>query len=324
MFPAIPAPSWHYIAVIAGFFARRSALGLSRVMLLWAGLATPALAERAALLPLEGSGLLSKTREDLDDDLRKALAGSGIAVQPKDATIAQIDEAQSAGLNCPTLTDACARRVGAVAEVDTVFRASVETVDDKMVLAMTRIDVRADVPARRVAGQLQLPAIDGGKSMNAIVQRVLTGKGSSGALPFDLQVAPNEAELLVDGKRVVPGVLWLAPGAHAVKARAPDHADLDREIVVRDDGMDNQASLALTPLAVPVMLYVGLGLLGLGGVALVGGGAGAGVAEWSLYSVQPYAQRERVQTLGRGALVAITIGAVAAVIGGVFTAVGAE
>jgi hypothetical protein len=294
------------------------------VPLLGAGPAHAA-GERVALLPLEGSGLLTKTREDLDEELRKALAARGLEVQPKEATVAQIDEAQAAGLNCPTLTDACARRVGLVAEVDAVFRADVELVDDKMVLRVSRIDVHDEkAQPRTIAGQMQLPAIDDGASLRAVLARVVTGKGKPSPLPFTLELAPADAELFLDGKRAVPGVLWLLPGKHALAARAPEHVDLERELVVNEDGTDNQAAIAMTPVKADAnaMQYIGLGLLGVGALALVGGGAAATAAEVGLNVPQPLSQRNQVQLLGRGALVTTAVGAGAAAIGGVFAAVG--
>lgn len=285
----------------------------------------PARAERVALLPLEGAGLLTKTRTDLDGELRAALTERGLTVQPREATEEQITEAQGAGLgNCPLTSDPCVRRVGQIAEVDTVFRATIEIVDERMVLSAARLEVRGEEPARRVAGQIQLPAIDEGKSLRAVLERAISGTGEPSPLPFTLQVVPADAELTLDGKRIVAGTLWLKPGAHALVATAPGYGTLTRELLVREDGDDSGASLALTPevVTVPVMRYVGLGLLGVGGLALVSGGVAASLAEAALNTPLDLAQRDALRGFGAGSLVAAGAGATFAAVGGVFAVMG--
>jgi hypothetical protein len=217
--------------------------------------------------------------------------------------------------------------VGLVAEVDTVFRASVELFERDMLLKMTRIDVHDEKGTpRRVAGRLELSALDDGKSLRSMVQRVVTGKGEATPVPVEIRVTPTEAELFLDGKRVDAGVHWLQPGPHAVRAQAPEHADLHSDVEVHADGEDNEVALAMTPIVVevPVMRYVGLGLVGIGALAVVGGGAAAGVLEWRLSSPQQLTQREQGQLLGRGALVTTAVGAGALAIGGVFAVVGGD
>jgi hypothetical protein len=288
-------------------------------------LPSTARAERVALLPLEGEGLLTKTRSDLDDELRAALAKRGLDVQPRATTEAMVAEAQGAGLgNCPLTDDVCVRRVGQIAEVETVFRATIELVDERMVLRVSRLAVQSEAMAQKTAGEIKLPALDDGKSLRAVLTRALTGKGQPTVLPFSLEVQPPDAALLLDGKRVVPGTLWLEPGSHVLEASAVGFAALERELVVREDGEKNQETVALTPLKVevPVMRYVGLGLLGIGGLALVAGGVTTALVETSLNDPQPLPQRSARQQFGLGALVTTGAGATAAVVGGVFALAG--
>lgn len=279
----------------------------------------PARAERVALLPLEGSGLLSKTRDDIDDTVRDELAARGLTVKDKRATEAQIAEGQAAGLNCPTLTDACARRVGLIAEVDTVFRARVELVADRMMLQLTRLQVDDDsAAARRALGALTLPALDDGNSIRTLVQRLLTGTGDVGPLPFSVDVKPSDAALAIDGAAARAGVVWLPVGAHTVVASAPTFVTQTQAFEVRADGERNALSLALavTPSDAPVMRYLGFGGLGVGVTAALVSGVGAGAVEALLSQPFEPTQRQLLQSFGFWALVGAAVGISAAAVGG--------
>jgi hypothetical protein len=288
------------------------------VILVMFGAASAAAAERVALLPLEAKGVLSGAGEQLDAAMRDAAADLGYDVQSAAATRRFLDDATAAGLSeeCSLLTDACAVRVGLLAEVDVVVSTFVEIVDDRMVMRASGHPVSGGA-LRRVAGVVVLPAQDGGAKVKQLVGRLLRGQGEPTPLPVSVRVAPPEARLLIDGLAHVPGTLWLMPGEHTLRADADGYQAVERRFEVKESGEDDAVAVTLDAAPAPTWLYAGPAAAGVGALLFVGGAATAGGVEAALQtgSVR-HGDRASASVLGITSLVVAGLGLAVAGIGG--------
>jgi hypothetical protein len=298
--------------------ARRACLsaGIFAVALLAAGGGRAGV--RAAVMPLAAEALLPSTREALERDLRAAIRSHDVEVQPASETRGHIEEGARSGLDCALTRDECAVRVGLIADVDVVVTAAVEVVAERTVLRAGWLDVHGKAP-RRIAGALVLPAVDGGASLKNLVRLLVEGAGEPVLVPVRTDVAPPTSALSLDGRSAGAGVLWLLPGHHLLRAEAPDRTPLERDLEVRQEGIDEPVLVALPPLPVddplPVTLAAGLGV-GISG-AVIGGVAGAVVLflESDLQRVMPLDERRGRQTAGVASVVVAGIGGAMALTG---------
>jgi hypothetical protein len=291
---------------------------MKSLMVLTLTVASAAHAERAAVLPLEAKGVLSGATEQLDSELRKAIGALGVDLQDVERTRRHISEATAAGLGeeCALMTDACAVRVGLLAEVDVVVTAFVEVIDDRMVMRAARHTVNGKA-STKAAGVIALPAVDGGKKIDAIVRRLFRGRGETTPLPFTLTVAPPEAQIELDGAHGTPGTLWLAPGPHTLRVKADGYVPLEQAFEVRPTGEGNALSLSLDPEPSQTTLYVGASAAGIGGILVAAGGLTAGGTEAALATgIVNHAQRPVVQAVGITGLIVAGVGLAVAAVGG--------
>jgi hypothetical protein len=252
--------------------------------------AGPARATSVAVMPL-GSALLPSVKDALENDLRAALLAEGLRVQSAEVTHAHFTEATASGLDlsrCPPTRDDCALQIGVLADVDFVVTFVVEDVGERMLLRGGWLAVDGK-EARHIAGELVLPQNDGGRSVKALVARLVTGKGPPSKLPYQLTVEPAESGIRVDGApMLLPSdhTLWLLPGEHVLHIEAPTRAPLERRITVNPDGEGNQLVLALSDAEANVGLYVGLTVAGVGGLLTLTAGTVAAVTEAQLHQGQ--------------------------------------
>jgi hypothetical protein len=247
-----------------------------------------------AVLPISAPGLLPSASQSLEQDLRDAVASFGVTVQPAAETQAHLSEGAKAGLDCRLTDEACALRVGLIADVEVVLVTSVELIGDRMLLRGAWLGV-ADDTRRRVAGEIKMPALDGGRLLRATVGRIVTGKGDATPLPVELSVDPVDARVQIDGEpQLLPkgtaagpaGVIWLVPGEHSVRVEADGHETVERSVTIAPDGSQGALAFAL-PTAARVeeassFVYVGAAMATVGAVLAVAGGAGATFVESEL------------------------------------------
>jgi hypothetical protein len=238
-------------------------------------------AEGIAMLPLEGPGLLPTAREQLDADVRGALARhpAAQALQALADTSALIAEAETTGLDCLLNDEGCAVRAGLVTEVARVVVARVEKVQGRLVLAAALLDVGGS-PARRAVAEVPVGEARAA-ALDAVVGHLFGAPAPPTQLPLRLAVVPADAAVVIDdrsGARTTDGVAWLAPGTHTVRASAPGFVPLQTTVAVADDVIPPPVTLALQP-EPPVVLRPAF----LGGVALglVGVGVGVGATVWA-------------------------------------------
>jgi hypothetical protein len=277
-------------------------------------------------MPLGSAVLLPSVRDSLDGDLRASVGAlDGIQVETAAETQAHIQEAADNGLDlttCPASRDDCALRVGVLADVDSVVTFAVEEAGDRLVLRGSYLSVDG-TKKRRIAGELIAPQRDNGVSLKSFVARLVTGTGAVQNLPFRLSVEPAGSDVRVDGAPAAlshGGLLWLAPGDHALHIEAPGRAPVERTIAVHQDGDDNDLVLALSEAETPVPFYVGVATAGVGGLLALGAGAVAVFLELQLEQGQvAHAQRDVAVNGGRasvyvagGGVALLAVGAVAA------------
>ncbi|MBI1948824.1 MAG: hypothetical protein HYS27_24270 [Deltaproteobacteria bacterium] len=257
-------------------------------------------AERAAVLELQAPGLLPGAQHDLDAAVRESMAGLGYQVQPLEQTRAAIEDAMSAGLQCVFAKDECALKVGLVAEVQVVVTTSVETIDDKMVLRGLFLQTEGKKQERRrAAAAIVLPSSDGGASVRAFVERLVTGRGAPTPLPVRVVVEPVDAAVKLDGKPTTTGVRWLAPGDHVLDAAAAGYTPGTLTFHVERDLVTDPVTLRLEAEPAKTLTWVGWTAAGVGSLMMVGGGLGAGVTELMLRTGSvAHDNRDAVVTLG--------------------------
>jgi hypothetical protein len=287
-------------------------------------------AERVAVMPLGSAVLLPSVRDSLDGDLRAAVGAlDGIQVQAATETQAHIQEAADNGLDlttCPASRDDCALRVGLLADVDSVVTFAVEEAGDRLVLRGSFLAVDGS-KKRRIAGELIAPQRDNGVSLKSFVARLLTGTGAVQNLPFRLSVEPAGSDVRVDGAAAAlshGGLLWLAPGDHALHIEAPGRAPIERTIAVHPDGDDNELVLALSEADTPVPFYVGVATAGVGGLLALGAGAVAVFTEVQLEQGQVTFTQRQFALNGGKTSVFVAAGGVALLGAGVVAAMWPE
>lgn len=270
------------------------------VLVVGVATATPAAAERAAVLELQAPGLLPGAQRDLDGAVRESVTALGYEVQSLEQTRAAIEDAQRAGLECSFARDDCALKVGLVADVQAVVTTSVETIDDKMVLRglfLTTEGARSE--RRRAAAVVVLPSADGGASVRAFMERLIKDRGKPTPLPVRVVVEPVDAVVTLDGRPVGAGVLWLSPGEHQLAASAPGHLPGILPFTVGRDVVDEPVTLRLEAEPAKTLTWVGWTAAGVGTLLTVGGAAGATITELMLQDgVVAQSNRNDVVTLG--------------------------
>ena len=262
--------------------------------------ATGARAERGAVLELQAPGLLPGAQHDLDAAVRESVGGLGFQVQPLEQTRAAIEDAMSAGLQCVFAKDECAIKVGLVADVQVVVTTSVEIIDDRMVMRGLFVQTEGKKQERRrAAAGIVLPAADGGASVRALVERLVTGRGAPTPLPVRVVVEPVEATIKLDGNPATAGVRWLVPGEHLLDAAAAGYTPGTLAFRVERDLVDEPVTLRLEAQPARTLTWVGWTAAGVGSLMTLGGGLGAGVTELMLQSgAVAHGNREAVVTLG--------------------------
>lgn len=268
--------------------------------LLVVALATGARAERAAVLELQAPGLLPGAQRDLDAAVRESVGALGFEVQPIEQTRAAIEDAMSAGLQCVFAKDECALKVGLVADVQAVVTTSVEIIDDRMVMRGLFVQTEGKKQERRRgAAVIVLPAADGGASVRALVERLVTGRGAPTPLPVRIVVEPVEATIMLDGKPAAVGVRWLAPGEHVLDAAATGYTSGTLPFKVERDLVSEPVTLRLEAQPARTLTWVGWTAAGVGSLMMLGGGLGAGVTELMLQTGSvTHGNRDAVVTLG--------------------------
>lgn len=238
-----------------------------------------------AALPVVAEGLLPSARDALDADIRAAVESFGVTLQPAAETRAHLDEGSVTGLDCRLTEDACALRVGLIADVDAVLVTTVELIGDRMLLRGAWLVVDGE-RRRHIAGEIKMPALDGGHMLRAALGRLVTGKGEPTPLPVDVTLEPATARLTVDEQDMSGPRLWLVPGAHEVRVFAEGHEPIKRTVVIAEDGSQGPLAFALAPAArveeAPTLLYVGASIASVGAILAMGGVAVVGVVEADL------------------------------------------
>jgi hypothetical protein len=276
-----------------------------------------------AVLPVVAEGLLPSARDALDEDIRASVASFDVTLQSAAQTRAHIDEASTTGLDCRLTDDACALRVGLIADVDAVLVSTVELIGDRMLLRGAWLVVDGEL-RRHIAGEIKMPALDGGRMLRTALGRLVTGTGAPTPLPVSVTLEPASARLVVDGEPMAGPMLWLVPGARHVRVEAAGHEALERIVVIAADGSQGPLAFALAPAArveeAPTLLYVGGSLASVGALLAVGGLVATLVVESDLQRGQvPHDRRADVQRGGAFALLVVLIGTTLAA-GGVVTA----
>lgn len=252
-----------------------------------------------AVLPISAPGLLPSASQTLEQDLRDAVASFGVTVQPAAETQSHLAEGAKAGLDCRLTDEACALRVGLIADVDVVLVTSVELIGDRMLLRGAWLGVESGT-RRHIAGEIKMPALDGGRLLRATVGRIVTGKGEATPLPVEVSVAPGNARVLIDGEPHVVragangangtiggnSVVWLVPGDHQIVVEADGHETVERNVTIAPDGSQGVLAFALPQAArveeASTFVYVGAAVATVGAVLAVAGGAGATYVESEL------------------------------------------
>src|SRR4051812_35737072 len=201
-----------------------------------AALASPAHAETFAILPARGDAF-SPVLADVDRAARKALAQSGLDLQPQELTDQQLADLQRSGVVCDITSDDCALRIGLAAGVDVVVSQTISIAGSHLLMKASAVSAAGGKP-RHVYGELSLG--DDGKSVASAVMRAVGKTGAPTPVPLGVTVTPANALVLVDkhATSVEDGRLWLLPGKHHVELRAPEHKPLDVDVVVSDATLD--------------------------------------------------------------------------------------
>lgn len=299
-----------------------------RLLTLTVALALTASAPAAAavaVLSAEAPGLLPGAREALDATIHRALVGAGVDVLPLDRTARFIKDAVDAGLSCSLTEDDCALRAAVAAGADAVVVPRVVRVDNRVVMVLRQLSLDG-APARGAAGVVE-EGPGGDASLLALARRLKDPAAAPDTpLPVPLMVEPADAVLTVDGRlqdsrELRAGVLWLAPGAHLVRASAPGHDAADIVIDVRGDTLPEPRTLTLQR-GFPALAAVGIGVAAVSGVIAGAGAVGAGVAEALLAQPLEPALRETTQTTGRVFVGAAIVGIVGIAGGATLAVVG--
>jgi hypothetical protein len=286
---------------------------IARVISVWlaALVATPAWAERVALLQIEAPGLLPAARERLEEEVRAGVADGGLEVQDGDVTRGFVADAVTAGLACSLADEVCALKVAVAADVDGVIVGRVVAVGGRSAVELRLIGL--DGKRRGIAGSD--PA--------RLVGKRLVVPGVATEVPVPVVLEPPDAALDVDGapEQLSGGFLWLQPGVHHLVARAAGTDVKELDLDVPGDRLLEPTTIALEK-SFPLM--TGVGLVAAGGGVVVAGIAGlfAFAIESSLAEGVPRQDLEGTRGAGQVVVVIGGLGLATALGGGALAVIG--
>ena len=326
-------------------------------------LSVPAQAMTVAMLPLDGRGLIPAVQDGLDADLRTTLDTLSVAtLQPRNATLAHINDAASTGLNCDVRQVDCGLKLGVLAGVDLVLLASAEPKGDAFALTLVLLDVEEIAERNRVSAEVRRRHEDQGASLRAALTAVWAKKQAA----LDLSVVPDGARVVVDDRYVgdtpLQTPIALAPGAHVVEVSHADHDPVTRAFELKKGqqatmrvslvprapstaerpapapaeanaagtttetlGPDPVPEAALAPEEDPFpwLTVTGAVLAGVGAVALIGGGGSVLVIEAVLSTPQDNLTYDALRVAGLVGIAGALTGVLAGALGAGIAAFGA-
>ena len=291
--------------------------------LLFAVLTSSSSFAAVAVLPADGPGLLPGAKESLDAGINVAVKAAGIEAQPQERTARFIKDAVDAGLDCNLADDECALRAGVAAGADGVIVPQVSRIGERTVMVLRWLSLTGEAPRAAAA---VLDDTDTAGSLTALARRLRDPQSApSTPLPLKLELDPATAVVTVDDGAgpvaFVEGHVWLPPGAHVIHVSADGYEGTEVAVEVPTDALLADRRVVLVK-SFPVVAGVGLGLVGVGGILLVGGGIGAGLAEIVLQSALEPPARDTVTTAGRVSFGVAVVGVIVAAVGGTLAIVG--
>ncbi len=308
-------------------------------------------AASTVVLPVTGPGLLLPIANDLEDGVRAAVAARGVTAQPREATRAVINDAAAGGLQCNLADVGCAARIGAIAGAERVIVASTESAGGALLLTLTDVDVAAKKVAAYGVARVETPQGDGGRSVRALVDRVLAPPALL-TIRVDIAGATVAVDGVTAGAAPLRGPMAVDSGTHTVSASLAGYAasetSIDAEpharsavaIAMRPPELPRVAEnhpAAATPTTTPptttttpatapatttpttahspVVLYAGIGTAAVGGILAAACGIAAGAVEVQLEHPTP-GDDTPLRNVGMALLGGAAVGVLGLAVGG--------